>query len=114
MDRESDSDQKHQKERTIKKRSPTLEAIKAAWLWKTQTTSTRSSAKPKRTQASLEFIRKTGCLLEIRGGKEAQSKGERTNCKITLYQNGFQVDDGPFRDYNEPESKKFMAELNKG
>ncbi len=36
------------------------------------------------------------------------------NCKVTLYRNGFTVDDGAFRDYNDPANKKFMAELNKG
>jgi len=36
------------------------------------------------------------------------------NCKITLYRNGFTIDDGQFRDYNDPANKKFMAELNKG
>jgi UBX domain-containing protein 1 len=49
------------------------------------------------------------------GGQEAAGKGERpeTNCKISLYANGFTVDDGPFRDYNDPENKKFMDDLNK-
>ena len=36
------------------------------------------------------------------------------NCKITLYQNGFTVDDGPFREYNTPENQEFMKEMNKG
>jgi len=31
-----------------------------------------------------------------------------------LYRNGFTIDDGEFRDYNLPENKKFMSELNKG
>lgn len=34
--------------------------------------------------------------------------------KITLYQNGFTIDDGTFRDYNAPENKEFMKELNEG
>lgn len=34
--------------------------------------------------------------------------------KLTVYKNGFQVDDGPFRDVNEPNNKKFMAEVEKG
>ena len=34
--------------------------------------------------------------------------------KVTLWQNGFQVDDGEFRDYEAPENKKFMADLNEG
>ena len=34
--------------------------------------------------------------------------------KISLYQNGFIVEDGEFRDYNTEENKKFMETLNKG
>ena len=37
-----------------------------------------------------------------------------TEVRITLYQNGFQVDRGEFREYDTPENKAFMAELNKG
>ena len=44
---------------------------------------------------------------------ESREKPEN-NCKVTLYRNGFTVDDGQFRDYNDPANKKFMAELNKG
>ena len=34
--------------------------------------------------------------------------------KLTLYANGFTVDDGEFRDYNEPQNKEFMEEVKKG
>ena len=34
--------------------------------------------------------------------------------KITLYRNGFTINDGPFRDAEEPESKKFLATLSDG
>ena len=34
--------------------------------------------------------------------------------RITLYQNGFTVEGGEFRDYNTPENKEFMKELNEG
>jgi UBX domain-containing protein 1 len=34
--------------------------------------------------------------------------------KITLYENGFTVDDGEFQDYNNPKNKDFMKELNEG
>ena len=44
---------------------------------------------------------------------ESKEKPEN-NCKITLYRNGFTIDDGEFRAYNDPANKKFMAELNKG
>lgn len=42
------------------------------------------------------------------------NKSGDVNCKITLYQNGFQVDNGPFREYNTPENQEFMKDLNKG
>jgi UBX domain-containing protein 1 len=32
--------------------------------------------------------------------------------RVTLWKNGFQVDGGEFRDYNTPENKKFMEEMN--
>ena len=34
--------------------------------------------------------------------------------KITLYSNGFTVDDGEFRPYEAEENKQFMKELNEG
>ena len=34
--------------------------------------------------------------------------------KITLWENGFQVDDGEFEDYNDPKNKEFMKALNEG
>jgi UBX domain-containing protein 1 len=37
-----------------------------------------------------------------------------TEVRITLYQNGFTVEGGEFRDYNTPENKEFMKELNEG
>mgnify|MGYP000037036027 CR=1 FL=1 len=33
--------------------------------------------------------------------------------KLTLYRNGFTIDDGPFRDLSLPENKKFMSEIEK-
>ena len=41
-------------------------------------------------------------------------KDFKSNCQISLYQNGFIVDDGPFRPYDSPENKKFMKELKEG
>jgi UBX domain-containing protein 1 len=35
-------------------------------------------------------------------------------CTITLYQNGFIIDDGEFNDYTVPENGKFLSELKKG
>jgi UBX domain-containing protein 1 len=34
--------------------------------------------------------------------------------KLTVYKNGFQIDDGVFRDISVPENKKFMDEIEKG
>jgi UBX domain-containing protein 1 len=52
------------------------------------------------------------------GGREHASAGKAgapaTELKITLYSNGFVVGDGPFRDYEGPENKQFMKELNEG
>ena len=37
-----------------------------------------------------------------------------TEVKVSLYQNGFTVEGGEFRDYNTEENKDFMKELNAG
>jgi UBX domain-containing protein 1 len=34
--------------------------------------------------------------------------------KLTVYKNGFCIDDGPFRDITEEKNKKFMDEVQKG
>jgi len=48
--------------------------------------------------------------------KDEGTDGNRpdTEVRITVYQNGFVVDDGEFREYDTPENKEFMSELNKG
>ena len=46
------------------------------------------------------------------GGEER--KKPDTEVRITVYQNGFVVDDGEFRVYDTPENKEFMKELNEG
>lgn len=49
------------------------------------------------------------------GGREESKNGPpKTELKIVLYSNGFQVDDGPFRPYEAEENKQFMKELNDG
>lgn len=50
------------------------------------------------------------------GRSEGSSSGgpAKTELKITLYSNGFIVDDGPFRPYDSEENKQFMKELNEG
>jgi hypothetical protein len=48
-----------------------------------------------------------------RGSKSSEDNGEaKTNCRITLYKNGFRINDGELRDYEAPENKQFMTELN--
>jgi UBX domain-containing protein 1 len=39
---------------------------------------------------------------------------EKSDVKITLYANGFCIDEGDFRDYNEPQNKEFMEDVKKG
>lgn len=39
---------------------------------------------------------------------------EGNSRRITMYRNGFTVDDGPLRDINAPESRAFIASLENG
>jgi len=53
--------------------------------------------------------------LPNRGGKEHVDNGKpKLSLRITLFSNGFTVDGGEFRDYQAPENKQFMKELNEG
>lgn len=55
-----------------------------------------------------------GCIVSRpteAGGEEDESK---ESTKITFWSNGFQVDDGPFRDSEAPENKAFLANIEKG
>jgi UBX domain-containing protein 1 len=45
--------------------------------------------------------------------KEKFSK-TKNKLKLTLYKNGFIIDDGEFRNKNEPANKKFMEDVEKG
>ena len=45
--------------------------------------------------------------------KEEYNKTEN-KIKLTVYKNGFQIDDGLFRDSKVPENKKFLDEVEKG
>lgn len=53
-----------------------------------------------------------------RASSDAAQQGpppDSANCRrITMYRNGFIVDDGPFRDLNSPESREFIAHLERG
>merc|ERR1711976_29143 len=46
--------------------------------------------------------------------KENPDAKGNPNAKITLYANGFIIDDGEFRDFSNPENKKIMAQLKEG
>ena len=37
-----------------------------------------------------------------------------TNCKITLYSNGFTMNDGPFRKFDDPVNQQFIDSLKNG
>lgn len=54
----------------------------------------------------------------VRQAKEQSSSGEvgkeGTKLKITLWKNGFQVDEGEFRPYDDPRNQQFMKELKDG
>jgi UBX domain-containing protein 1 len=52
----------------------------------------------------------------IRKGQNNKEGFDKTGNKIklTVYRNGFTIDDGPFRDKSLPENKKFMEEVEKG
>ncbi|KAM3135429.1 hypothetical protein pb186bvf_012448 [Paramecium bursaria] len=47
-------------------------------------------------------------------GPRSEDPDPRSSCKITLWANGFQVDDGEFQDLKDPASKQFLAELKSG
>jgi len=40
-----------------------------------------------------------------------EGDGDEISIKVTLYENGFIVEDGPFRDYEAPANKEFMTSL---
>ena len=48
------------------------------------------------------------------GGLSQEEKKPDVEIRITLYQNGFTVEGGEFREYDTPENKEFMKELNEG
>ena len=47
---------------------------------------------------------------QAEGGPGPTGNGRR----VTLYRNGFTIDDGPLRDLDSPESKRFLAALAEG
>ena len=49
-----------------------------------------------------------------KASKESKPEKGEVNITITLWANGFSVNDGPFRNYADPENQTFMAQLNQG
>lgn len=49
-------------------------------------------------------------------GLNVENPDDKSNnkLKLTAWKNGFQIDDGPFRDYSDSENQKFMDEVEKG
>lgn len=39
---------------------------------------------------------------------------KQVDCVLKLWKNGFSVDDGPLRDFNDPANKEFLASISKG
>lgn len=47
-----------------------------------------------------------------KASKESKAEAGEVNITVTLYSNGFIVNDGPLRNYTDPDSQAFMAQLN--
>jgi len=55
-------------------------------------------------------------FMEMAKSKDNKNEFEKTDNKIklTVYKNGFRIDNGEFRDISLPENQKFMKEVEKG
>ena len=63
---------------------------------------------------ALENPGDTNDLMDLagKGGVERQAGDkEEVPVKVTLWKNGFQIEEGEFRDYEKPENKAFMEEM---
>ena len=49
-----------------------------------------------------------------KASKESKPEKGEVNITITLWANGFSVNDGPFRNYTDPQNQAFMAQINQG
>ncbi|KAI8783953.1 NSFL1 cofactor p47 [Biomphalaria glabrata] len=49
----------------------------------------------------------------VRGATESRPR-EQVEKKLKLWKNGFSIDDGPLRDYNDPENKSFLDSIARG
>ena len=70
----------------------------------------------KKTTNSYIGGQSSGLDVENPSDDEAQdtSKKPDNKIKLTVWKNGFQIDDGEFRDLSVPDNKKFMDEVEKG
>lgn len=59
-------------------------------------------------------IAKAQANSDKRKSGDEESKKPDVELRITLYQNGFTVEGGEFRPYDDENNKKFMKELNEG
>lgn len=55
-----------------------------------------------------------GLVDKAKQGGSSQPSESKSDVKVTLWANGFQVDDGELRDYNEEKNKAFMKDMNEG
>lgn len=53
------------------------------------------------------------CARSAQGGAPPSSEGASRRT-ITMYRNGFVVDDGPFRPLEDPENVRFLRDINSG
>jgi UBX domain-containing protein 1 len=63
---------------------------------------------------ALENPGDTNDLMDLagKGGVERNEEyKEEVPVKVTLWKNGFQIEEGEFRDYEEPKNKAFMEEM---
>eukprot|EP00825_Cyclidium_porcatum_P039485 TRINITY_DN4789_c0_g1_i3.p1 TRINITY_DN4789_c0_g1~~TRINITY_DN4789_c0_g1_i3.p1 ORF type:complete len:321 (-),score=93.34 TRINITY_DN4789_c0_g1_i3:130-1092(-) len=49
-----------------------------------------------------------------KGEEQEVQKDSAEQCIITIYENGFKIDNGEFRDYAQPQNKVFLEELKQG
>ena len=73
----------------------------------------KDKKKDKKTTDSYIGGHSSGLNVENRDDEDGYKK-QRHQFKITKWRNGFQIDDGEFRDFSSEENKQFMEEIDKG
>jgi hypothetical protein len=48
------------------------------------------------------------------GAVNTSQGGDGVTTKVTMYRNGFVVDDGPLRDFNSPDNAQFLQAIERG